>query len=178
MNNIRQEEPIITEEKMPNMNNFLVASLMGFMIMIVIFVGILFMKLGFSDSLILILIAIIVYSIVLFFLLEPRILRKIHTKEIETIETPIIRTVERPVIREVVRTVEKPVIRKVFVEKPRKKLNIPKYDYLGSTETKTYHKRSCRFSKLIKRKYKVSNNDPNYFKRRGYKACKVCIKNN
>ncbi len=96
------------------------------------------------------------------------------------ITTTIIKEVEKPVIQTIVKEVEKPVIKevekKVFIERPRKKLNIPKYDYIGSTNTKTYHKRSCRLSKLIKRKYKLSKNDLEFFKKQGYKACKICLK--
>lgn len=103
---------------------------------------------------------------------------------IREIKPPITRTiikeVEKPVIQTIVKEVEKPVIKevekKVFIERPRKKLNIPKYDYIGSTKSKTYHKRSCRLSKLIKRKYKLSNNDLEFFKKQGYKACKICLK--
>jgi len=92
----------------------------------------------------------------------------------------VIRTVDRPVVKRVIepiyieRGAQKRVIQPVYIEKPRKKLNIPKYDYFGSTETKTYHKSSCRFRKLIKRKYQVSNNSPTYFKSRKFKPCKLC----
>jgi len=79
---------------------------------------------------------------------------------------PIIRIVEKPVIRE--------VVKKVFIEKPRKEP--PKYEYVGSTNAKTYHKTSCRFSKLIKDKFKVSKNEQEYFQKQGYKPCKVCLK--
>jgi len=79
---------------------------------------------------------------------------------------PIVRIVEKPVIRE--------VVKKVFIEKPRKEP--PKYEYVGSTNAKTYHKTSCRFSKLIKDKFKVSKNEQEYFQKQGYKPCKVCLK--
>ncbi len=72
--------------------------------------------------------------------------------------------------------IEKPVIKEVLVEKPRKKLNIPKYDFVGSTQTKTYHTRNCRLGKLIKRKYKLSSNSENDFKKKKFSPCKVCIK--
>ncbi len=79
---------------------------------------------------------------------------------------PIVRIVEKPVIRE--------VVKKVFIEKPRKEP--PKYEFVGSVNTKTYHKESCRLSRLIKDKYKVSKNEPEYFQHQGYKPCKVCLK--
>ncbi|HUS48952.1 MAG TPA: hypothetical protein VMZ91_02205, partial [Candidatus Paceibacterota bacterium] len=87
--------------------------------------------------------------------------------------TPIKRILPKPIVR----VVEKPVIRevekKVFIEKPRKEPI--EYEYVGSTNAKKYHKASCRFSKLIKDKYKVSRNELEYFQRQGYKPCKVCL---
>lgn len=106
--------------------------------------------------------------------------RVIEKQIVQEVERPIVQEVivDRPVVREVV--VEKPVFHKVpeyiYVEKPKVKLNIPKYDYIGSQDTMTYHRRSCRFSKLIKKKYKVMNNSPAYFVRNRFKPCKSCIK--
>ncbi|MFA7707546.1 MAG: hypothetical protein WCX73_01220 [Candidatus Pacearchaeota archaeon] len=71
--------------------------------------------------------------------------------------------------------VEKPA-KIIYVNKPRKKLNIPKYNYLASTEAKVYHKRNCRFSKLIKKKFKFSSNNKDVFIKKKYHACKLCIK--
>lgn len=88
--------------------------------------------------------------------------------------------VEKPIIKEVEKIVEKPVFKeiekKVFVERPREKRAPPiRYKYKGSELSKTYHKTSCRLAKLIKNKYKVTNNSEAYFKKRGYKPCKVCL---
>ena len=105
------------------------------------------------------------YAIVIPLILLPRVIITTQLVGVQHIE------VEKPV--DVVRLVEKPVIE--YVEKPRKKLNIPKYEFNGSTETKTYHKRTCRFSKLIKKNHKVSNDSASYFKRRGFVPCKMCI---
>ena len=93
------------------------------------------------------------------------------SKVVEPIVKEIVRTVEKPVIK----TITKPVIKTVLVERPKRKLNIPKYKYRGSSATKTYHKVTCRISKSIKNKYKVSNNDPNFFIKRGYKPCQICL---
>ncbi|MEK6927642.1 MAG: hypothetical protein AABX11_04375 [Nanoarchaeota archaeon] len=96
-------------------------------------------------------------------------------KEVE-VEKPVY--VDRIVDRMVDRVVEKPVYleKHIYHEKKRAKLNIPKYDYLGSSETKVYHLRSCRISRSIKRKYKISNNSKNYFVNNKYRACKLCLK--
>ncbi len=126
---------------------------------------------------------VVIYAIILFFLLEPSKIREIERKETKTIEKEVLREIEKPVIKEVVKEVEKPVLKEVVreVEKPvyyqvkGPKLNIPKYDYVGSSLTHIYHKRDCRISKSIKKKYKEYNNDINFFKSKNYNPCKICI---
>jgi len=189
----QQPEPVISEEKLFNKKNLFLAFLLWIIGLVTFIIIVGYFDLDFANSVITAISIIIPYIIILFFLLEPKILRKVHTKEIETIEKPVIRFVERPVFKEVIKEVEKPVfrdvvreverpvfrerIKKIFIEKPREILNIPRYKYRGSTETKTYHKTSCRLSKLIKRKYKISKNSPLYFTRRGFKPCKTCLPN-
>jgi len=132
------------------------------------------------------------YAIFSFFLIEP----VVEVKPVQYVEKPIvqetIRVVEKqvpiqiPIENRVIEVVEKPVIQRVEipveVEKPvyireeRIKLNIPKYNFVGSTETKTFHKRNCKFSKLIKKKYKVHNNNKSFFKKKHFHGCKACIK--
>jgi hypothetical protein len=74
--------------------------------------------------------------------------------------------------KEIIREVEKPV----YIEESKKKLVIPKYDYVASSQTQTYHKRTCRLSKLIKKKFKIQNNDASFFVKNKFKPCKICIK--
>ncbi len=93
--------------------------------------------------------------------------------EIFAVDNPTVKVVEKPVVRNVY--IEVPKEKIVYKEKSRKKLNIPKYNFVGSTESKTYHKRTCRFSKLIKRKYKLSDNSENFFKKNKFKKCKICL---
>lgn len=145
----------------------------------------------------------IVYAIILYFLLEPKVIKEINKKETRTIskeivkeiptvkevvkEVPItkeiVKEVYKPVpvvqevVKEVVREVKVPVVKevKVPVVVPRPKLDIPKYDFVASMLTKTYHKSNCRLSKSIKRKYKEYSNDEWDFKRKKYSPCKVCV---
>lgn len=120
---------------------------------------------------------------------------------VENENKPVIKYIEKPVYverkvqvqvpveKKVVEIVEKPVYIEKEVEKkvpvyvktvmPRtvkRKLNIPKYDYIGSDETMRFHKRSCRLGKLIKRKHKISSNSKEFFLKKGYKQCKACLK--
>jgi hypothetical protein len=92
-----------------------------------------------------------------------RIIRRPVTR---IVEKPVIKIVEKPVIKEVIK------VKKVFVERPKK--HEPKYT--GSLNTKKFHKSSCKFSKLIEDKYKVTKDDKEYFQKKGYKHCKVCLK--
>jgi len=122
------------------------------------------------ESLIVIGVSVVLYVGLVFFLaVQPRSER--------------VRIVNRPVVREVVRTVEKPVevvrtvVRPVvkYVEKKKKKLDIEKFEYIGSSVNKVYHTRNCRLGKMIKKKYKELSHQKSFFVKRKYKPCHVCI---
>lgn len=194
-------EPVVTEVKIWSSRNFVIALLIGMVFIAGIAILIIIFNLELVESLVIIIVTVVLYSMILFFLLGSKILRQIEKTTLHTVDRPVVKEVpvevekevfiERPVIKEVIKEV--PVEKKVYIQSPpiikevqrpvvipvkekKAKLNIPKYDFLGSTETKTYHKRNCRLSKLIKKKYKLSNNSEAYFKKKGFKACKVCIK--
>lgn len=184
MNNIRYLEPEIKEYRTFTGENLAIAILLGCLTIS----GFILISLLFSFQLMQsILVALIVLLIFLIVLLKPLFLKEVTQKIVETVETPVYREVyvdrpiikEIPVIREVIRKVSVPeyrdVIKNIYIEKKRKKLNIPKYKFLGSTETKTYHLRACRFSKLIKRRYKISNNSKKFFTSKKFRACKKCL---
>ncbi len=99
--------------------------------------------------------------------------RNFNPPEIKRVERPIERVVHRPVTR----IIERPIIRNInrpIIKKEEPKPLVPKY--VGSSKAKTYHKSSCKFSKLIDNKYKISKDDVEYFQKNGYKPCKVCMK--
>jgi hypothetical protein len=171
---IQELEPIIHEKKIVSLGNLLFSFLIGLVIVVSFMVLISFLTLDTFKSVLLATVLIIIYAIILFFLLEPEFLREITKTTVKTIKEPVIREVivEKPVVEQVMHETEKTI----YVTNPRKKLNIPKYDYVGSSEAKTYHKKSCRLGKLIKKKYKVLGNDPNSFLKNGFKPCKICIR--
>lgn len=171
---IHEFEPVIREKRIVGIGNLLFSFLIGFIIIISFVLLILFLSLDTFKSVILAAILIIIYSIILFFLLEPEFLKEITKTTVKTIREPVIHEVivEKPVVEQVMHETEKTI----YVTNPRKNLNIPRYEYLGSSETKTYHKKSCRLGKLIKKKYKVVGNDPNFFLKNNYKPCKICIR--
>jgi len=107
----------------------------------------------------------------------------IENRVVEVVDRPIIRPIQIPIENRVVEVVDRPVIKEVpvekivykTVEKEHKKLNIPKFKFIGSTQTKTYHKRSCKFGRMLKNKYKLHSNSQDLFIGKHYKACRTCI---
>jgi len=144
----------------------IVTILMAAMVLVVIF-G---LKIEGTALMIIFIVLIAFYFSAASILLEPKLVKHILKTIIKTEEKIV--EIEKPIIREIVKEVEKPV----YVHLPRTKLNIPKYDYIASTETKRYHSRNCRLGKLIKKRYKVYNNHRSYFVRRKFLPCKVCIR--
>jgi len=120
------------------------------------------------------------YSLFAFFIIDNTVIRQIESEKIIERPVEVIREVFVPYENKVTEIVEMPVIKEVPVYMKeqiiRKKLNTPKYDYIASSETKKYHTRNCRFGKLIKKKYKIYNNETAFFKKMDFKACKICIK--
>ncbi len=196
-------EPKILEKRVWNLNHLFLGIFIAVAFIAISIFIIVNYEFDITNSLILILSVVIIYSGVLFFLIEPKILREIESTVVHKVEKPVIRQVpverkifvDRPV--EVVKEVHVPVERKIFVDRPvevvkevqtppeqvpliiptesKKTLNIPKYDFVASEETRVYHKRTCRFAKLIKRKYKLVSNEEKDFIKEKFTPCKVCI---
>jgi hypothetical protein len=129
------------------------------------------------------------FSIFLFFLFDRDIIAPLRIVEkpvyiekevIKFVDNPIqipienktIEVVDRPTI--VYRDIVRPLVQRMT---SKRKLNIPKYRYLGSINTRRYHKKTCRLSKLIKKKFKIQSNSQKFFINKHYKACKSCLKN-
>ena len=116
----------------------------------------------------------------------------VENKTIEIVERPIIKEVpvytQIPIENRIIEVVEKQVIKeipvevvvekKVYVEKSKKKLAIPHFKFIASTQTKRYHTRFCRLGKLVKKKFKIHSNSQAFFKKKNFKACKKCVKKN
>lgn len=190
-----KEEEIVTQRKTWGFKNILFAFGIFILFLIIGFVASGTVLYSNMERVILWTILCITYAIILYFLLEPGILKEVNKKQIKTVnrdiikEVPVVKEVmvdrevikevpvDREVVKEVIKEIRVPYEKKVFIPTmiPRKKLDIPKYDYVASSSTKTFHNNNCRLSKSIKRKYKEYNNDSSYFRRRGYSACKVCI---
>ena len=101
----------------------------------------------------------------------------IENKTIEVIETPVEVPIQIPIENKTIEVVEKPVIQRVEVPVLiKEKFNFPKFKYTGSSQTKTFHKRNCRFGKMIKKEYRVQNNYFAWFEINDFKPCKACMK--
>ena len=173
-----------------NNRNLLIAILVAVLVVLFAIILNLIIKMGIVENLLMCWVMTTAYSIFAFFIMgsdsvleiKKEIVREvpiqipIENKVVEFVEKPVY--IDKPVYIEKPVYVEKPVVKEVpvYFEKTRKKLNIPRYEYLGSSETKTFHKRNCRFGKLIKKKYKLNSNDKEFFKKKKFKGCKVCIK--
>lgn len=163
-------EPEISERRLWNHHYLLSALFIGIFLAFLVAAAIPYFELNLNDSVLLGVIVLLVYAIILFFLLEPGILREVKHREVEYrgVPGPV-----QEIVKEVVRKVEVP--KPVYFAEYKPKLEIPKYAFVGSEETKTFHKRGCRFSRLIKNKYKVSSNSIAFFKARRFHECDACF---
>ncbi|MDP1695780.1 MAG: phage holin family protein [archaeon] len=178
-------EPIVRERRLWNMNNIIIAFIIGAVLIIVEFLSVPVFKFSPLNAIILGLVLLVIYAVVLFFLLEPKVMREVfHTKtEIREVPKEVIveKIVEKPITEKIIQRVytekEVPHIieRTVFKPVPVKPIDILNQAYVGSTETKVYHKRTCRLSKLIKDQYKIQSNNEEFFKDRKFRPCEVCV---
>jgi hypothetical protein len=177
---VHRTERLVKGEKKEE-GNTIIAVIVGVLLFLVLMIILFGFDLTLTLKIIFVIIIIAFYIIVLSFLFEKRwikeIIDTITQVDERVVEKEVIKKVDRPVIYEVPRPIIHDVIKPVdrLVVMKREKLNIPKYDYVGSNQTMNFHKNNCRLSKLIKKKYKILNNDYKYFIKNGYSPCKVCI---
>jgi hypothetical protein len=189
------------ENKNPReqLKRFLIAIIVGAMTVIIALLTSINLEFSLVENLVMSWILTTIYALFAFFLIEPtvkinpiRYIEKPVVQEvIKIIEKPIVKEIQIPIENKVIEVVEKPVIKEVikYVERPVKpirivriikqksrKLNIPKFKFIASTQTRTYHKRTCKFTKMLKKKFKLHSNLEAIFKKRHFKACKSCIK--
>lgn len=179
----------ISKEKeiTPEKHTFVLTIVTGILILVALVI-IFGLKLRGTALIISLIILIAFYISAISFLLEAKKVKQVFNTHTITQEKEVIKEIEKPIYIEkevekpvyIDRPVDREVIREVpkhiYVQSPRTHLNIPKYEFLGSTETKTYHQRNCRLSKLIKKKYKLSNNFESFFQKKKFSPCKMCIK--
>jgi hypothetical protein len=137
-------------------------------------------NIGIVENLVICWIFTTLYSLFGYFMIDNIVIRQVETEKIIERPVEVIKEVFIPVENKTIEYIEKPIIREVpvYVRQPviNQRLKIPKYEFIASSETQRYHKRNCRLSKLIKNKYKIQSNEEDFFKKKHFKACKVCIK--
>jgi len=163
MDNVVKYPVQVREYKVWNENAGIISVLLGITIICAVAVLLLLSNFDFTQRVIIIWIGLLIYFILLLIIFKPSKVREVRKN--------IVMSTDKPVIEES----KKPVIEEVFVQEPKKKLDIPHYEYIGSMQTRTYHLRSCRLGKLVKKKYQLSNNSLEFFKKRKFKACKICV---
>ena len=160
---------VITDERLWNEKNFFLALGIGVILIIGAVITLFYTELTFTQGLMILAGLTVLYAIILFFLLEPGILRRVHTSDVRTIEVekPIIYYKKEPVYVE----------KKVYVKEPKKPRTPPKvYKFVASTETKMYHSNSSRLARLIKQKNRIYGDSPQEFAKAGYKPSKSASK--
>jgi len=168
---VRYKIPLLDQEKLWTEGNIFFMILIGILLIAVGMVTTLEFDLTGNLLTGLIVFLSIFYLAIVLFTLEPKILRETIFKDFRETQTEVVKEVIKEVPKQIIHEMD----RTIYVTNPRKKLNIHKYDYIGSSETKKYHKRNCRFGKLIKRKYKVSKDSADYFRKKKYIPCKACL---
>jgi uncharacterized membrane protein len=163
MDNLVKYPVQVREYKVWNENNGIISILLAVTIICAIVVLLLLVNLEFAQKVIIFWIGLLVYFIVLLIILRPLKVREVRKN--------IVMSNDKPLIEQSI----KPVVEEVLVESPKKKLDIPHYEYIGSMQTRTYHLRNCRLGKLVKKKYQLSNNSLEFFKKRKFRPCKICI---
>ena len=170
---IEYSKPEIREKSSGYLTGFVISVFVAALFIFLIIITLYMFNLTNNQEILFVGILILFYLIISPILMRSRKTREIRVLGVKTVREPYEKKVyikSKPRIKRVI------IKRNVYVQKKAKKLNIPRFAYVGSTETKHYHTRNCRLGKLIKNKYKEHSNTQSFFKKRGYKHCKMCIK--
>jgi hypothetical protein len=149
--------------------NIALSVVVGVLLIVIAITSILFFQFNLVETSVLLAVCLIMYGILLgaLFFRAPRhiiIEKPIIKEKIKEVTTPVIIEKQNP---------PAPVVQPA---RPSTKKKIIKDLFVGSTETKTFHKMACRLGRLIKRKYRITGNTQLFFKLKNFKACKVCLK--
>lgn len=153
-------EPVVQERRLWNLNNVLAAFIIGAILVIIEFVAMPYFGLTMLEGIMLGLALLVIYAVILFFLLEPRILREVKYTQVKTIEQPVVKEIEKPVIKEVIKTIEKPVIKEVVKEVPVvKTVEKPVIKYVERPVVKVVPKPIIRYVEKPRKKLEIPKYD-------------------
>jgi|GEM_PF-3100623 len=71
--------------------------------------------------------------------------------------------------------VKYPLDYQMSIETPVYEGPVKKRDFVASETGKIYHRSDCRMAKMIKEDKRIEAENKQYFSRKGYKACKICL---
>jgi len=114
---------------------------------------------GSIDLVIIVLIALVLYIIL--------VLLFIRSSKVKKVEERVHINFEKPIGKDA--AMNKPALemKQIF--------DLPSDEYVGSSKTKTYHLKNCRLAKRVKGKYRLSNASLEFFKKRRFRPCRICI---
>ncbi len=147
------------EKEVNEENDHIVAIIVTILMIAITIVALIIFQLDSINSALFIFLMTVIYLALLFLLLEKKKVKEIIKTITQVIEKPIIKSIE----------VEKPV----YIE--TKKQEKKELKYVASSQTTTYHRSSCRLSKLIKDKYKLESDKSSDFTKENFNPCKVCL---
>lgn len=167
-------------EKVWNLKNIQIALFVGFSLLIINVILLILTNANVQLALIIILISIVIYSIILYSLLNPQTQKTVEKDKIRNIERQTIKVVEKPIIKPVLKIVEKPketikilehpVIRKVStpITIPINENPMENYSYVASAKTKKIHHTSSIAGRMIKPENREFAHKITVLKKKGY----------
>ncbi len=150
--------------------NVLVSALVAVAFLIFVFLSGMAFNFGVWNYLFLVLVAAVVY--LLFLYVYSRSIKPRVKSEFRDFGGEPIVEYKSPAMEEFDREYQEAKVNKDVAEK----LEVVDEGFVGTEESKMYHKTSCRFAKLIKPKYRVEA-DKEFFKKKKFKPCSVCKPN-
>ncbi|MBS3091104.1 hypothetical protein J4217_01495 [Candidatus Pacearchaeota archaeon] len=143
------------------LQNLLISVLVALLFLLVDLMSIIFFKFNTFQVLLLFLVTLLAYLFLVLFLFSYKSRARRAVKKLE-----------RPEVRKVAKEIEEAISKGSLEEE----LEHEKPAFIGSIQTKVYHVPNCRLARLIKPQFKLTNSIDLFFKRRKFKACKICIK--
>ena len=164
-----------TSEKLWSLKNIQLALFIGFALLIIDLTLIYVLNANAVISLIILLITVVLYSISLYFLLNPPVQKTIEKERIKHVEKPTIKVVERPITRiiekpvETIKYIEKPVVKKIITP-PITVNNDPlkKYSYVASVKSKKIHSTQTTAGRMIRPENREFAHKIESLKKKGY----------
>jgi hypothetical protein len=161
--------------------NLIISVFVAFVLIVINVFSILAFKFGVLEVLVLSVLSLILYLGLILFLrsYSGRAIKRISKGAFESADRIGEKPLNKPVAMYIPSDDDKALAEDIMREirgSVSESIEIPHYDYVGSSKTKKYHVKSCRLAKGIDPKFKLMNNNPLFFKKRKFKPCRLCLK--